>query len=221
MMRAVCLVLVLVGMFVWAGCGAEAEPNGADMSTVDEVDMAQRVDMRVDEDMRALPDAAPDMIVSEDMGAEEDMDAGEDMGKDPLEAPIDKDALFAWLQSRAYEQYPNDGMIHPSNSAHGGAVKVFFNEALDASVKANSAAHPKGSVSVKELYNADMSQLRGWAVSIKTQDDSGDRGQGWYWYEVFSTTSGASPVAAGQGVGLCAGCHSGAARDNVFWPDSQ
>ena len=41
---------------------------------------------------------------------------------------------------------------------------------------------------------------------VKTSDDS-DNGKGWFWYEITSTRSGSDPVAAGNGVQLCQGCH--------------
>ena len=34
------------------------------------------------------------------------------------------------------------------------------------------------------------------------------REEGWFWYEVTSTTNGSKPVATGNGVPLCLGCHA-------------
>ena len=67
-----------------------------------------------------------------------------------------------------------------------------------------------GSAAIKELYDRD-GVLDGWAVEVKIDADSnaGGFGGGWYWYEVLSTDPAEPPVAAGTGVGLCAGCHSG------------
>ena len=76
---------------------------------------------------------------------------------------------------------------------------------INASLAAGNWSHPLGSSIVKEMYNAD-GDLQGWAVMVKTQDDSAG-GKGWFWYEVTSTTSGSNPVAAGNGVQLCQGCH--------------
>ncbi len=42
---------------------------------------------------------------------------------------------------------------------------------------------------------------------VKTQADS-DNGQGWYWYEVISTTDPTQIVKEGNGDPFCAGCHS-------------
>ena len=41
---------------------------------------------------------------------------------------------------------------------------------------------------------------------VKTDGDS-QRGDGWFWYEITSTTDGSTPVASGNGVPLCFGCH--------------
>jgi hypothetical protein len=55
------------------------------------------------------------------------------------------------------------------------------------------------------MFDGD-GDLQGWAVMVKTSEDSAN-GKGWFWYEVTSTTSGADPVAIGNGVQLCQGCH--------------
>lgn len=211
-MRALTLAMLITMCTSLIACGDDKEMTS---NHTQGQDMAAGVDMKPSVDM---PPTEPDQG-SRDMSAQADMaqDMAAEMSNPSFDAPAEKGALFSWLQARSYEQLPNDGMIHPANSAHGRAIKVFFNKTLDDSIKANNPSHPVGSVAVKELYTEDMMTLRGWAVSIKTQADSAG-GQGWYWYEVFSTTSGASPVAAGQGVSLCTGCHSGAARDFVYWP---
>ena len=77
---------------------------------------------------------------------------------------------------------------------------------INASRRAGNSSHPAGSSIVKEMYDADNA-LQGWAVMVKTAANS-DGGKGWFWYEVTSTTDGSKPVAAGNGVPLCFGCHS-------------
>lgn len=57
--------------------------------------------------------------------------------------------------------------------------------------------------------------MTGWAVSVKTQASSAS-GQGYYWYESFGVTPGASTIE-GQGVALCVNCHS-AGKDYVLIP---
>ncbi len=48
--------------------------------------------------------------------------------------------------------------------------------------------------------------LQGWAVIVKIEADSAG-GHGRFWYEVTSTRRGDEPVAIGNGVPLCFGCH--------------
>ncbi len=127
--------------------------------------------------------------------------------------PTDADALFVYLQEGRYKEFAHEEERHTSTGPHpdpqvreSHTVIAFFNSALDASLKAGNEAHPEGSAAVKEFYDAD-GERTGWAVSVKTQAESAT-GQGWYWYEVTSVTDGSSPVAAGNGVALCWGCHA-------------
>jgi hypothetical protein len=127
--------------------------------------------------------------------------------------PTDKDELFSYLQAGTYKSFAREAEPHTSVGPHpspalqpSSNVVAFFNSPVDASLKAGNATHPKGAAIVKEFYDPD-GQLSGWAVSVKTAEDS-QNGQSWYWYEVLSTTDGSDPVAAANGVALCAGCHS-------------
>jgi hypothetical protein len=60
-----------------------------------------------------------------------------------------------------------------------------------------------GAAAVKELYGGSGDEVRGWSVSVKTAATS-NGGANWYWLEHFN----GSNVAAGQGIGICTGCHS-------------
>lgn len=127
--------------------------------------------------------------------------------------PTDADALFIYLQEGGYKEFAHEEERHTSTGPHpdpqvreSHTVIAFFNSVLDASLKAGNEAHPEGSAAVKEFYN-DAGEPTGWAVTVKTQAESAT-GQGWYWYEVTSVTDGSSPVAAGNGVALCWGCHA-------------
>ncbi|MEZ4302722.1 MAG: hypothetical protein R3B70_47805 [Polyangiaceae bacterium] len=120
--------------------------------------------------------------------------------------PTDKAALFKWLQDGNYKAYNAESAVHASAGPHGGGVRTFVNDQLEGSLSAGNAAHPMGAAAVKELYSGGT--LTGWAASVKTDTDSAG-GQGWYWYEIFSTTDGSNTVAAGNGVSLCFNCHSG------------
>lgn len=162
-----------------------------------------------DPDTGASGDAgapAEDTGSSEDAGPGEDSGAPEDTGGDPAAIPTEADALFTWLQEGGYEGWPAESAVHASTGPHG-RVRTFIGPSLEASLLAESAEHPVGSASVKELHDGDG--LLGWAVMVKTQ--AGPAADSWYWYEVFSTTSGANPVADGQGVSLCTGCHASGA----------
>ena len=134
--------------------------------------------------------------------------------------PTDTDQLFAYLQDGRYNDFATEAAAHGSVGPHPSTelqatstVRAFFNSAMDASIKAGNATHPRGSGIVKEFRDADGT-LSGWAVSVKTDDDS-QTGQGWFWYEVLGTEDGGEVIAAGNGVALCWGCHA-AGKDFVM-----
>ena len=123
--------------------------------------------------------------------------------------PTDKDELFRYLRSGAYKDFAaQETGQHATRGPHtniGWPVRVFLDPVLDGSLAAGNATHPLGSSAVKEMYDDD-GDLQGWAVMVKTEKDSAG-GSGWFWYEVTSTRSGDDPVATGNGVPLCFGCH--------------
>ncbi len=135
--------------------------------------------------------------------------------------PTGKDELFRYLKSGAYKEFAaQETGQHPTRGPHtkfGWPVRVFLDPVLDGSLAAGNATHPLGSSAVKEMYDDD-GDLQGWAVMVKTEEDSAG-GSGWFWYEVTSTRSGDNPVATGNGVPLCAGCYL-TGRDFVltFYP---
>jgi hypothetical protein len=130
-----------------------------------------------------------------------------DCSGEPTTVPTEPGALNAWLQTREYACWARESGVHASAGPHGGNVRTYLSEALDQSL-AGSGEHPAGSVSVKEFYGQGTETVTGWAVGVKTQPAS-DGGQGWYWYEVFSTEPGASAAFEGQGLALCSNCHAG------------
>ncbi len=105
-------------------------------------------------------------------------------------------------------------IVHASTGPHGGNVRTYLNAKLEASMKAGGT-HTKDAASVKELYGSGTTTVTGWAVMVKTQDASAS-GQGFYWYEVFSTQPGAGALE-GQGKKLCVDCHAGG-KDYVLAP---
>lgn len=153
-----------------------------------------------DDDDPSVPDSG---MVQPDAGMN-DIDAPPADGDT---VPSNAAALFPFLQARAYDQFAVESGIHASSGPHGGNVRTFINDALADSLAAGNEQHPAGAATIKELYQSDGSTLNGWAVMVKTDADSAG-GQGWYWYEIFSTTDSANPVVDGNGVGLCTSCHS-------------
>lgn len=133
-------------------------------------------------------------------------------GTSPGPVPTDTDDLFAYLVGREYESFANrESGLHPSRGPHakfGNPVRVFMSDDMVASLEAGNASHPAGSSIVKELYLPDGATLEGWAVMVKTQDETDD-GNGWFWYEVVSTTDPTrlGGGEAGNGVRPCTGCH--------------
>jgi hypothetical protein len=123
--------------------------------------------------------------------------------------PVTKDKLFSYLKAGSYKsRAAKESGRHPSSGPHtkiGWPVRVFLGPKIDASLKAGNASHPIGSSIVKEMYDGS-GKLQGWAVMVKTSADSAG-GKGWFWYEITSTTGGSKPVASGNGVPLCFGCH--------------
>lgn len=118
--------------------------------------------------------------------------------------PKGKAALEAWLATEAYLSWHCEPEPHAAKqpSAHPGN-RVCSND-LTASWT-GSGERPKGSASVKVLYDAGLTKVVGHAVSIKDADASA-QGAGWYWYERI----GSSVYADGLGVQLCVGCHANA-----------
>ncbi len=131
--------------------------------------------------------------------------------------PLEKDALFAYLKSGDYKSFKNqENDKHPSQGPHtkvGLPVKVFMTDMIASSLAANREQHDKGAGIVKEMFN-EKGELAGWAVMVKTQEDS-EAGLGWFWYEVTSTTDSDAIAAIGNGVQGCISCHNIGARDFV------
>jgi hypothetical protein len=114
--------------------------------------------------------------------------------------------LLKWLQAGSYKQWVHESKAHKSLGPHPVQVIAYLNAALDESLGAKNKSHPKGSAAVKELLDAS-GKLSGWAVSVKTAEDSA-AGQGWYWYEILGTEASGNVVASANGVPLCFGCHT-------------
>ena len=144
----------------------------------------------------------------------DDGSAGPDSALLPVgDVPNDPSRLFTFLSAGDYTGFAAESAVHsPTLGSPHSSVRVFVNSLLDESLKAGNSSHPVGSASVKELYASDGTTLRGWAVMVKTQEDS-DNGRGWYWYEIFSTTDGSNPAVSANGSGSCTGCHASGGSD--------
>lgn len=138
------------------------------------------------------------------------LDIDDDAAAD-LEIPVGEE-LQPWLAAGGYQELPAESGIHASTGPHG-RVRSFVSPGLSDSLAAGGD-HPRGVAAIKELYDGDT--LNGWAVSVKIEDDSAG-GEGWYWYEVFSTAADAEPAVDGTGVDGCTGCHA-SGRDYVRLP---
>jgi len=125
--------------------------------------------------------------------------------------------LFDYLRSGEYKSFAaRESTKHPSRGPHtkyGLPVQVYMDPLMDASLREGRDTHPAGASIVKEMFSAD-GDLEGWAVMVKTQEESAG-GKGWFWYEVTSTAAGTEPIASGNGVPLCFGCH-GTGNDFVL-----
>lgn len=154
-----------------------------------------------------VPDTAPEPTpekMAEPM-PEKMADVAPDGGGSNDTVPTDS-SLFAWLVAGKYKSFKAESQIHASVAVHSANARVFINSIADQAMAAGGANHPTGSALVKELYTANNT-LRGWAVMVKT-NGSASSGQNWFWYEILSTTSGASPVANSNGASICTGCHT-------------
>jgi hypothetical protein len=120
--------------------------------------------------------------------------------------PTNGAELFPWLQAGNYKNFAAETAQHASTGPHGGNVRTFLNPILFDALTNNSTNFPVESAAVKELWG-NGAKLLGWAVFVKTQADSAG-GNGFYWYEIYDTVDPSGPVADGNGVGLCSGCHS-------------
>jgi hypothetical protein len=134
-----------------------------------------------------------------------------------IDIPLDKSGLFAFLKAKNYNNFKaQESDKHPSAGPHtqlGLPVKVFMNDKIANSLAKGNNEHPMGSVIVKEMYDSNEA-LAGWAVMAKTQETT-DKGNGWFWYEVTSTTDENAIAASGNGVVGCISCHSIASKDMV------
>lgn len=128
---------------------------------------------------------------------------------------VDDEALFLFLQARAYEGFPHERDTYPSPRGWSDRrVRAFVEPELYEAMEGDDPVLPVGSMAVEELYEADGRTMIGWAVSLKVSDH-GD-GRDWYWYENQSTTENL-PTTRSVGAQECMVCHAQSA-DGVLSP---
>lgn len=128
------------------------------------------------------------------------------------DVPTDPEALRDYLRTFAYKGMEHEPEIHASSGPHGGKVLTYVNDVLAASAAAGNDEHPACAASIKELFLGN-DEVSGWAVFVKNYADS-DEGRGFFWFETTSTAADHEPDFAGQGLGVCTGCHA-AGQDYV------
>jgi hypothetical protein len=131
---------------------------------------------------------------------------GDEASGEPCELPSEPDALLAYLRRGDYKAFAQESGAHASTGPHGGRVLTYINDLLEQSLADENAEHPRCAASVKELFLGN-DEVSGWAVLVKTAQAS-QGGRGYYWFETLGTNAEREPDYAGQGLGICVGCHS-------------
>lgn len=130
--------------------------------------------------------------------------------------PLKKKKLLAWLKEGTYKKaFLPEPAIHASTGPHGGNVRTFYNPILVEDLRAKRPSWRVGAAMVKELYFSGQSQVIGFSVMVKLDENSGPKGEGWLFYETFSGTN--DNAFFGRAVPVCANCH-GAGIDYLLSP---
>jgi hypothetical protein len=139
-------------------------------------------------------------------------------------------AVEAWLKKGDYEEWQCEAKVHGARSPSPHGFNRICSNDLISSRGSGDGAWPVGAAAVKELYAAaDDDKPVGYAVYLKTEDDSAD-GANWYWYERVPLDSAAPHDADGvvaDGLGdegpaktICVGCHVAAGTDDAHTPSA-
>jgi hypothetical protein len=137
--------------------------------------------------------------------------------------PQGEAAVKAWLATGDYKKWHCEAAEHASRdpSPHG-FNRICSNDKLAGA--GASGSFPKGAAGVKELWDAVGGKVVGYAVYLKTMDDSA-AGASWYWYEDSPTFNPPNGVVAdglgtaGNPLTVCVGCHVHA--DSMFAPTAR
>ena len=122
--------------------------------------------------------------------------------------------LTEFVKSGAYKSWKAEPEVHNSAGPHGGKVRTYVNDVFYVSLKAGNMVHPRGSITVKELYGSSTTTVSGHAVDVK-DEATGE----WVFYEGFGP-SYSSPYYYRGTTNFCANCHKGAGNDYMLTPAS-
>jgi hypothetical protein len=151
--------------------------------------------------------------------------ASHDVSQSP---PMGASAVEAWLARGDYKEWQCEEAIHEARSpSPHGFNRICSNDVIAASA-GKTGSWPAGAAAVKELYtSATEVEPAGYAVYLKTQSDSAD-GANWYWYERVPLDNPAphdgkgvvadALGAAGPAKMICVGCHAAAGSDAAHTP---
>jgi hypothetical protein len=116
--------------------------------------------------------------------------------------------MLAWLKAGLYKDlFTAEPSVGASSGPHGGNVRTYYNPILTENLRAGKNTWDVGAAMVKELYLSSTTQVSGYSVMIKVEEQSGSDGSGWIYFETFSGS--ADNAFYGKGLQLCANCHRG------------
>lgn len=152
-----------------------------------------------------------------DEGGRAGMGGGET--DDDQTPPIGEDALEAWLDTGAFEDWHCEDETHEARSpSPHGFNRICSNDALAGNVSGDDD-WPEGAAAVKVLYESiDETDPLGYAVYLKTDEDSAG-GDNWYWYERIGDDIIADGMGdSGTAKSICVSCHVAAGSDPAHTP---
>lgn len=134
--------------------------------------------------------------------------------------PMGQSALEPWLATGAYKMWHCETTAHAARSPSIHVYdRVCVNDAV-ANDATGTGVWPQGAACVKELFDpTDTTTVKGYAVSIKTQADSAN-GDNWYWFEKETTGTVLADGLGSTGAPMtdCVSCHSAAGSDAMHTP---
>jgi len=172
------------------------------------------------------------LVLSAAMGCSDDSDDAKGASNSSVRAdqtpPMGADKVEAWLAKGAYLKWHCEREAHMFRAPSPHGYNRICSNDLVADNATDRGDWPKGAAAVKELYAAaDDAEPVGYAVYLKTDDDSAD-GANWYWYERVPLDHPAPHDADGvvaDGMGddgpaktICVGCHAAAGADAAHTP---